>query len=608
VHRVHRLTKIPDHLRAALVSRSRGPAHRFLLLGVLACAAAASGSHGRLVTPVAALSANLALAAPTCIACSSRSDSPADRVRDGDPETMWASDAADTAFPHRIKVDWASPRPVARVVARFSEGGVNGGVLNQDFALQYWSASDGWVTLPGAQFSGVTQREVAVDVRPPVTTVAVRVLITRSTNGIASVAELEAYEDVPVAPPPSGVCGYDNGGTLYDASGNAWTIAPDFTTMRNGVHFGGGYAIRLFVKDGTIYADNTWWADRWYVAGSSGWTYAGAQSCSAASAPFKAAFWNMQYGAGALQHPGGVCPYGANYGDSAAGRANAWNSGHQREYINTYVQNDPAVIAYGVVEANSGSVRPPAIATHLGWAYVGATTTDGTSLYARYGFKGAPIEARLPRCSLDDMDMVFGKVFRTAEAAAANSDDYVNVVATHFRHADAGTCGSSDAQGQFVRNFLAAYTDLTKPTIVLGDLNVMVEEAVDQRIWNYQPYGPGTTFWYRDSVYPWHMSAWRDAGFADAWRSIYPLPESGPDRSAVLTTRPGFTSTWGGGPYYGPLWKRIDYALVKGGRVADIRLFNEQLETLYDPATGVYRQNIKDCKASDHAGLVVTVE
>ena len=77
---------------------------------------------------------------------------------------------------------------------------------------------------------------------------------------------------------------------------------------------------------------------------------------------------------------------------------------------------------------------------------------------------------------------------------------------------------------------------------------------------------------------------------------------------SVLTARPGFTSTWGGGPYYGPLWKRIDYALVRGGRVADIQLFNDQLETLYDPATGAYRQNVKDCKASDHAGLVVTVE
>lgn len=594
MHGVHRLPRITDY--------------RLLFIGLLACAAAASDSHVRLATSVEALSANLALAAPTCVACSVRWGVHADYVRDGNPETMWASDESDTAFPHRIKVDWGVPRLVARVVARFFEGGINGGSINQDFALQYWSASAGWVTLPGGQFAGVTQREVAVDVRPPVSTVAVRILITGSANGIASVAELEAYEDLPVAA-PSGPCGYDNGGTLHDASGNAFAIGPGGETMRNGTHFSGGYAARLFLRDGAVYADNTLWGDRWYVATDGGWAYASAQSCAGGRGPFKAAFWNMQYGAGMLQHPGGVCPYGSQYGDSAAGRANAWNSGHQHQYIDAYVKNDPAVIAYGVVEANSGSVRPPAIATHLGgWAYVGATTVGGTSLYARYGFKGAPIETRLPRCSLDDMDMVFGRAFRTPEAAAANSDDYVNVVATHFRHADAGTCGSGDTQGQFVRDFLAAYADLTKPTIVLGDLNVIVEEAVDPKLWNYQPYGPGTTYWYRDSFYPWHMTAWMNAGFTDAWRSKYPLPASEPERSAVLTTRPGFTSTWGGGPYYGPLWKRIDYALVRGGRVVDIQLFNDQLETLYDPATGTYRQNVKDCKASDHVGLVVTVE
>ncbi len=556
MHRVHRLSTTTNH--------------RLLFIGLLACAAAASDSHVRLSSSVEALSANLSLAAPTCVACSFRSDSHSDRVRDGNPETMWASDASDTAFPHRIKVDWGAPKSVARVVARFFEGGVNGGSLNQDFALQYWSTSGGWVTLPGGVFAGVTQREVAVDVRPAVTTVAVRILITRSSNGIASVAELEAYEDVPVAPAlpaPSGACGYDNGGTLYDASGNAWTIGPGGEVMRNGTHFSGGYAFRLFLRNGAIYADNTLWGDRWYVATGDGWNYATAQSCGSARGPFKAAFWNMQYGAGMLQHPGGLCPYGSQYGDSAAGRANAWNSGHQQQYIDAYVKNDPAVIAYGVVEANSYPVRPPAIATHLGgWAFVGANG-DGTSLYARYGFKGAPIEARLPRCSLYDMDMVFGRVFRTAEAAASNSDDYVNVVTTHFRHADAGTCGSSDAQGQFVRDFLAAYTDLTKPSVILGDLNVMVEEAVDQRIWNYQPYGPATTYWYRDSFYPWHMTAWMNAGFIVAWRSKFPLPAYEPERSAVLTTRPGFTSTWGGGPYHGPLWKRIDYALVRGGRV-----------------------------------------
>lgn len=582
--------------------------HRFLI-GFLACAAAYSSGHVRLATTVEALSGNLSLTASTCIACSVRSGSDADRVRDGDPETMWVSDTGDTVFPHRIKVDWGTPKNVARVVARFFEGGSNGGSINQDFALQYWNPDAGWVTLPGGQFVGVTQREVIVDVRPPVTTVAVRVLITHSASGIASVAELEAYEDVSLPPSPSGACGYDNGGTLYDASGNAWTIGPDFATLRNGAHFVGGYASRLFVSGGVMYTDNTSWGDGWYVATGDGWAYSSAQSCGGGRGLYKAAFWNMENGAGMLQHPGGLCPYGSQYGDSTAGRDNAWNSGHLRQYIDAYVKNDPAVIAYGVVEANSGSVRPPAIATHLGgWAYVGATTGDGTSLFARYGFKDAPIEARLPRCSLYDMDMVFGRVFRTAEAAASNSNDYVNVVATHFRHADAGTCGSSDTQGQFVRDFLAAYTDLNRPTIVLGDLNVVVEEAVDQRIWNYQPYGPGTTYWYRDSFYPWHMTAWRDAGFVDAWRSLYPLPASGAERTAVLTTRPGFTSTWGGGPYYGPLWKRIDYALVKGGRVADIHQFNDQLETLYDPATGTYRQNVKDCKASDHAGLVVTVE
>jgi endonuclease/exonuclease/phosphatase family metal-dependent hydrolase len=337
------------------------------------------------------------------------------------------------------------------------------------------------------------------------------------------------------------------------------------------------------VGDGLAY-DHANWANA-RVRCSSGDT--AGTSPQGSDGTFKLVFWNMQNGSGIMAN-GGTCPFGTAYGDSGAGKSNAWNTGHLQAYLDVYVKNDPAVIAYAATEVNSASLTPALVAAHLGgWQRAGDHTGDGTSLFARHGFKGAPVEVRLSPCGPYGMHFVFGRVFRTAAAAAANSDDYVNVVSTHFMHADAGNCGSSDVQGAEVRAWLAAHANNGKPIVVLGDLNVIFEPAVDPKIWNFQPYGPGTTYWYKDSYYPAHRDAWATAGFVDAYRAVFPSYE----------THAGFTSTWHGGPYYGPLWKRIDYALVNGLVVRDFQLFNST------PETG----NPKDCIVSDHAGLVVTL-
>ena len=49
---------------------------------------------------------------------------------------------------------------------------------------------------------------------------------------------------------------------------------------------------------------------------------------------------------------------------------------------------------------------------------------------------------------------------------------------------------------------------------------------------------------------------------------------------------------------HGPLWKRIDYGLVKNAAVVDFQRFN------HAPETG----NVKDCLVSDHAGIVVRLQ
>jgi len=258
------------------------------------------------------------------------------------------------------------------------------------------------------------------------------------------------------------------------------------------------------------------------------------------------------------------------------------------DFLQAYVKSDPEVIAFGATELNSGHAQGlslAALGAYLGWEDY---WFDGDAIYARHGFKDSPSRVTIALGACDGktpMWAVYAKVFRTAEAAAANNDDYVNLVSTHFRHADASyACGGADSQGTILRNWLAAYASNGKPTVVIGDLNVIVEPAVDPRIHDYVRSGE---YWYSGSLFPQHMTAWNLAGFMDAYRTICP----------DYRTQAGFTSTWHGGPYYGPPWKRIDYALVKGSTVMDTQLFNHVPEG----------SNPRNCMASDHAGLVATM-
>ena len=174
------------------------------------------------------------------------------------------------------------------------------------------------------------------------------------------------------------------------------------------------------------------------------------------------------------------------------------------------------------------------------------------------------------------MGAVYGQVWRTADGA--RTDDYVHVFSSHFRHPDAGSCGE-DPQGIALRQWIAEVASDGRPTVVIGDLNTIVEDSVDPKI---QAHGS-----YQSVLMPHHMAAWRQAGFVDAYRAVYPS----------TATHPGMTSTRHGGPYYGGLWKRIDYALVKGAVVTGAQLFNERTEG---------NGSVYNCAPSDHAGIVVT--
>ena len=512
----------------------------------------------------------------------------AEWVNDGNIATVWTS--APT-FPGRIKVDWGSLRSVARVTVHFPAG-----FGARTFNVQYWSDAYGWIDL-APELVGDTSSSRTVTAAAPVSTRAVRVLARWTADGVLSIAELEAFEasadPVPPTPPLSSACGYSDGATLYDAVGHAWSLGGASIVLRDGVPFANGSAARLFIKNGVVYADNTAWGDRWYVSQPAGWAYASAQTCAppdpALGSRYKVAYWNMQNGAGLEQWVsyGGTCPFpGARYGTQTLN--NAWNTGHVQMYLNAYVRSDPEVIAFGATELNSGyaqGISPAAVGAFLGWP---GYWYDAEALFARYGFKDLPSRSIIAVGACDGRTPVWGvyaKVFRTAEAAATNSDDYVNVFATHFRHVDASyACGWGDAQGTLVREWLAAHASNGKPTVVIGDLNLLVEPASDPRIQNYIRDGH---YWYSASLFPEHMAAWNRAGFVDAYRTVYPN----------YGTHPGFTSTWHGGPYYATPWKRIDYALVKGSTVLDARLFNDVPESA----------NPKDCVAADHAGLVVTL-
>src|SRR5438067_6025376 len=90
---------------------------------------------------------------------------------------------------------------------------------------------------------------------------------------------------------------------------------------------------------------------------------------------------------------------GANIfnGNDTTCTTNAWGVGYVQQFLNTYVKNDPAVVALVVNEAWGSSCAQPK--NHLvgevltGWHYPTNTGTstgehDGVSIIARYGFVG----------------------------------------------------------------------------------------------------------------------------------------------------------------------------------------------------------------------------
>ena len=573
-------------------------------------------------------------------------------VNDGNPWTIWASANAGD-YPHRIKVDWGRLEAISRVDVHTPAG-----LGLVAFRVQYWVDQGYWADVQGGS---VTDNQLAVLTFsfPAVTTRAVRLLITATADGYSRVGELAAYTVPPPPPPPppptsptpptpdippaaKNVALASNGGIGAGSVTDPIHPAADVNDGNTGTMWASAFAfdyphrikvdwgelrtidrVRVQMRAGSVLAaftmqywiDNAGWHDlpggvvtqnqlavvnltfpplytravRLLItsAAADGISRvaeleafepslpAGGGTPSARS--FKVGYWNLQYGTGtsAMPNMGGQCEAAPQNQYGSQTWLNAWGTGHVQAYLDRHIKADTEIIAFGGSEvANAYAMSAAAISAHLNWPVINQREEV---LLARHGFRYW--EGRnLPVCGPESFGMgaLYGQVWRTADGA--RTDDYVHVFSTHFRHPDAGTCGG-DPQGIALRQWIAEVARDGRPIVVIGDLNTIVEDAVDPKI---QAFG-----WYQSVLMPHHMEAWRQAGFVDAYRTVYPS----------TATHPGMTSTWHGGPYYGGLWKRIDYALVKGAMVTGAQLFNTRTEG---------NGSVYNCTPSDHAGIIVT--
>ena len=281
----------------------------------------------------------------------------------------------------------------------------------------------------------------------------------------------------------------------------------------------------------------------------------------------KFAFWNVAYGTG-VAAAGVTCSVGSDAGYGTHGPGNAWGTGHVQAYLTQHVRNDSQVVAFGATEINPAfAMNAASVLAHLGWA--AKTEVADEALFARYGFAATDWLA-LSACGGTTMYALYGKVWTSSDRT-----EWVHVVSTHFMHPHVGSCASG-IQVDEVMAWAAAKASDGKPVVLMGDLNVVVENT-DPVIY-----------------FPDHITRLTANGYADAWRTAHP------DAAGY----PGATSTWHG-TSYNPLpssdirdwglWKRIDYVFAKHATVADARLFNHDIG---DP---------RNCAASDHAGVVATL-
>ncbi|NLC59533.1 MAG: hypothetical protein GX774_22065 [Armatimonadetes bacterium] len=166
------------------------------VLAVLLLAAVLPAVAGQTAIPPAA--ANLARAgtARSWLPTSQPSPyAPAERANDGDPFSFWASTEPTLDPPKDLGIEWSRPRRIGSVLVRF-------------YSLGYQLARDGWsleaqvggqwrklkATLSGADCEWWTFRF------PPVSTRAVRLVITRYAENRPAISEFEVYAGKPPRP------------------------------------------------------------------------------------------------------------------------------------------------------------------------------------------------------------------------------------------------------------------------------------------------------------------------------------------------------------------------------------------------------------------------
>ena len=131
----------------------------------------------------------------------------------------WA-DATMNAYPDWLQVDFSGAKTIGKI--DIFTGQTNGAVdptptmtstyALADFQVQYWTGSQ-WTTIPGGGITG-NQNVWRTFTFTPLTTTAIRVLVTRSLTSLSRIGEIEAYQTsttTPLPPPPSEIATFEVG-------------------------------------------------------------------------------------------------------------------------------------------------------------------------------------------------------------------------------------------------------------------------------------------------------------------------------------------------------------------------------------------------------------
>ena len=284
---------------------------------------------------------------------------------------------------------------------------------------------------------------------------------------------------------------------------------------------------------------------------------------TSSAATYKVAWYNIQSGNGERALNGHTTPFVENTNciDSTQ-PLNAWGTGFVQAELEASIGRDSAVIALGLAEAwRCGT--PENVRRSLNWkARTGER--NGTAIVARHGFSGPEQWTELDTSlNLNTKDTMW--VVRVPVCVDAACSASVIVYAAHWL----GT-GPNDRLTygrQADGTLLTMSGDAARPHVLVGDLNVF--EGATTGCGQI----PNNDVLLRLS----------GNGYVDAWPVIHSTAEG----------YTGMVNRAGCGVPEGYVWKRVDYAWVKGYRPAGMTRFG-----ITPPG---------DAAPSDHYGIIVTI-